>query len=506
MALPIESSSSSVAPIADPQATTPVASGEAETHLILPGETLPSIANAYGVTVPDLQAANPDVLNPDVLYPGDTLVLPANAKAPDDRQPSAQDLLRDLQAMPRPSIDDVPVGFPQSVRESIHATQVADWLERRAALANEALQTPQFSDFDKLPPGERETAHDKALADLDAARPQLEALLHDTEIERLESDPTFQSLSLDAQSLVRFALGQLTPGTDDFAAMLQIGRSPGLAELTDDEQLKFMLLMNADGSQLGHQGALLEVEGGLVVPFELSVLQVFASRHGLTTGNGPVTDPAAFRDFIDNNPTGIEEPFPTDATVPYDIGEPAYTNEVTLTDTGWLPLVTYNVDIDGRTVVVKVVENPPPELNLPTVEQIVQALAALPPESRGVLNEVAVEGRASFDHPDAYMTIADGDVRVYPGGMPSTTEGVLGALVHETAHVLDDRMSAFDTIRWVAAMATDRIDASDYARKNLAEDFAETYRLYMSVRGTPDETEARSLMPERFAILDEMFA
>jgi hypothetical protein len=39
---------------------------------------------------------------------------------------------------------------------------------------------------------------------------------------------------------------------------------------------------------------------------------------------------------------------------------------------------------------------------------------------------------------------------------------------------------------------------------SVKDDFAETYRLYKHVKGTPEGEEMRRLMPERFKILDAM--
>jgi len=48
----------------------------APTYEVEQGDTITSIANQTGVDTADLLAANPDIANPDVIYVGDTLVLP----------------------------------------------------------------------------------------------------------------------------------------------------------------------------------------------------------------------------------------------------------------------------------------------------------------------------------------------------------------------------------------------------------------------------------------------
>ena len=46
------------------------------THTIAPGESLFSIARRYGVTVASILEANPDITNPAVIYPGQSIIIP----------------------------------------------------------------------------------------------------------------------------------------------------------------------------------------------------------------------------------------------------------------------------------------------------------------------------------------------------------------------------------------------------------------------------------------------
>lgn len=50
-------------------------------HVVERGDTLSSIAQRFGTDVAGLLAANPQVRNPDVIYPGDTLAVPAGAES-----------------------------------------------------------------------------------------------------------------------------------------------------------------------------------------------------------------------------------------------------------------------------------------------------------------------------------------------------------------------------------------------------------------------------------------
>ncbi|MEN5059511.1 LysM peptidoglycan-binding domain-containing protein [Luteimonas sp. TWI1416] len=54
-------------------------------HTVERGDTLSAIARRYGTDIAGLLAANPQIRNPDVLYPGDTVVVPAGQGAVDVR-------------------------------------------------------------------------------------------------------------------------------------------------------------------------------------------------------------------------------------------------------------------------------------------------------------------------------------------------------------------------------------------------------------------------------------
>lgn len=60
-------------PPQQPTPTTPP--GDTCTHVVVPGDTLYSIANAYGVTVNDIMQAN-GITNPNLIYVGQELVIP----------------------------------------------------------------------------------------------------------------------------------------------------------------------------------------------------------------------------------------------------------------------------------------------------------------------------------------------------------------------------------------------------------------------------------------------
>lgn len=50
--------------------------GQAETYTVRPGDTMWGIAKRYGVTLTALIAANPQIKNPNLIYPGEEVTLP----------------------------------------------------------------------------------------------------------------------------------------------------------------------------------------------------------------------------------------------------------------------------------------------------------------------------------------------------------------------------------------------------------------------------------------------
>ena len=58
---------------------TAAASGGSDGYVVRPGDTLTGIAHAHGVTLAALEAANPQVLHPDLIRPGQHLNIPAAA-------------------------------------------------------------------------------------------------------------------------------------------------------------------------------------------------------------------------------------------------------------------------------------------------------------------------------------------------------------------------------------------------------------------------------------------
>ena len=90
-----------------------------------------------------------------------------------------------------------------------------------------------------------------------------------------------------------------------------------------------------------------------------------------------------------------------------------------------------------------------------------------------------------------------------------SVEQLAGSLTHEAGHFdaharwgADETQAAWAPGR--AVMKADELEPSGYARGNADEDYAESYRLYFQVKGTPAEAEVRALLPARFQLLDTL--
>lgn len=109
-------------------------------------------------------------------------------------------------------------------------------------------------------------------------------------------------------------------------------------------------------------------------------------------------------------------------------------------------------------------------------------------------------------------TTADNTVHVYPIGAPGVgvaRERLLaGVFTHEAGHLLQPLVEKDPALQalWTAAVASDDVRASSYAFSNDAEDFAESFAIYATTRGSPAHDAYRALMPARFSAFDAIDA
>ncbi|MFZ5441137.1 MAG: hypothetical protein ACOZQL_14100 [Myxococcota bacterium] len=156
-----------------------------------------------------------------------------------------------------------------------------------------------------------------------------------------------------------------------------------------------------------------------------------------------------------------------------------------------------------------------------SLEEVLDALARMPPESLAEVKEVRLNpvrnptddfwartyGQADFR---TYMNCgADGVVTVFPQGSKASASNIASTMVHETGHAWSLREWGNDDSakwgEWKAAAQRDGLTPSKYGRNAVEEDLAESQVLYLESRGTPLHETYRAMYPQRFAILDRRF-
>jgi hypothetical protein len=159
-------------------------------------------------------------------------------------------------------------------------------------------------------------------------------------------------------------------------------------------------------------------------------------------------------------------------------------------------------------------------LHIPTIGEVVDMISRGPEQVRRMVKEVHVNpGRNPDDaywakQPGykkkdfrSYMTAgAEGIVDIYPSKRAHDAETARTSIAHESGHTVSKQLWG-DNAKgpkwkpWRDAMKSDNLSPSTYARSSPNEDFAESWALFMEVRGKPREEELRILFPARWAIL-----
>jgi hypothetical protein len=105
---------------------------------------------------------------------------------------------------------------------------------------------------------------------------------------------------------------------------------------------------------------------------------------------------------------------------------------------------------------------------------------------------------------------ATGIVQVYPSSANADLKEIETTLLHETGHSISNRILGGQWTdkpwdKWRDAMKADGMSVSRYGKSSVAEDFAESWALWMPVRWTPAATEVRALIPNRVKDMETIY-
>lgn len=387
-------------------------------------------------------------------------------------------------------------------------------VERARAVGNSPIAQQNLRNlatgdgFAQLPP-----SNQRAMLDLQGQAPVDRQLTE--QLGNLAGHPSFRGLDEATRNNV---LGQLARHPNDPGArqtLAQLATSPGFARMPGADQNRLLNLVG--GTNVVSNPARQALDG----------LMGGAAFQGANAEG----QQAQLNDFLTRQPaaprvvSGLHGPTPVGRLTTTTIYGPTQVPEHNFSS-GRAAANRYEVEVDGRRIPVFMPRNPnPANGHSPTIEQVAQGLAVLPPASRALVDRVNVEPgqnpqdaywRSRYPNdPNArnfrsYMTAgADGTVTIYPSEHPQSQAVLNDSLIHETGHTLSMRRWGDDSsgrrwADWRNAIQRDGIRPSNYSANAPGEDFSESLVLYQRVRGTPQEAEVRAMMPERFRILDQL--
>ncbi len=183
------------------------------------------------------------------------------------------------------------------------------------------------------------------------------------------------------------------------------------------------------------------------------------------------------------------------------------------------PSNTNVVNVNGQNVNVISPATGPASGNLPSVNQVADALATVPPGQLSSINQVVLSPNANPS--DAYWaqqyntpgftsaaTGGNGGVTFYPWANSPAQENVDSTMIHEGGHTYSQGLWKDPKAKseWESAIKADDQAPSKYSESASTEDFSESLVTYSLAKGTPCEAVARAIYPNRFKVLDKLLA
>ena len=327
----------------------------------------------------------------------------------------------------------------------------------------------------------------------------------------LEKDPKFQKLDAEVRKTLAQQLALHPKGSDARKTLTALATAPGFQGMSTADQQKLLRYVGGTNRDLS------------VPARKLMAAQLGQDDFKKADAAGQTEQLQTFLAGQKATPRVVspEKDAFKNQRLPYKLHGPSDVKDYAF-NSGNAPAVKYEVEVDGKKLPVYL----PKKLDkatTPGIDEVAKGLAALPASSRALVKEVSVEGKANpqdaywaqaYNDPtfSSYMTAgADGVINIYPAKPKPTQDYLEGTMVHETGHTLSIQKWGEDTDAkawddWRAAIQSDGIVPSQYAKASMDEDFGEALQLYRQVKGTTKEAEVRALMPERFKIIDELLS
>ena len=170
--------------------------------------------------------------------------------------------------------------------------------------------------------------------------------------------------------------------------------------------------------------------------------------------------------------------------------------------------VAQEIQIDGQKIqVVRPTDDAAKGKNLPTTQQVAEALRAIPSRQRVNTNVVILSPAAPPDS-DALGKIVgeggSGEIRLYPVSDAQTQNDFDNRFTHESGHNTQEKFwqGAGDVHDWQNAADADDRRPSPYAASRTGDDFSEFIVLYNAAKGTDCEGTAKKIYPHRWEKLE----
>jgi hypothetical protein len=293
------------------------------------------------------------------------------------------------------------------------------------------------------------------------------------------------------------------PNAFDKQVVRGLKNSKGFQGLNREEQNKFLRYVGGTNQQLSQ-----------------SARDRLAKK--IESNDFNANSPEAYRDFLREQPGA--DPLATPSGTfdgrreEFEVGAAEDIGKYKFAGGSRVDAERYNVDVNGQTIGVVVPKDLDPRNGeFASVDQVANALAAVPDEYRDRIKQVEISPTANsrdkdFKNRFKFSTNSttdgeDGTIQIFPSDKAVTQSQVDGSLIGGAGNLLaadEFKNNPSSREAYKNAMRDDLITPSGYAKYSPERDFSETIKLFEQVRGTPQEAEIRRLLEERLRVIQEI--